>query len=172
MVFFFSHIHLYGSMHGMHGKVGFNKNWGFAWWIWLSEKGKKEVKSISQGPIFFSPSILFLINCYLQKFPALILLNNFKKINLFMHLFICLCIYVFIYLWLHWVFVAVHQLSLVAAGRDYSSLQCVGFSLQWLLLLWSRGSRCMGFSSCGVCGLSSCGSQALEHRLSSCGARA
>ena len=58
-------------------------------------------------------------------------------------------IYLFIYFWLHWVFVAVRRLSLVVASRDYSSLQCVGFSLRWLLLLWSAGSRCVGFSSCG-----------------------
>ena len=43
-------------------------------------------------------------------------------------------------------------------------LRCAGFSLQWLLLLQSTGSRHMGFSSCG--------SRALECRLSSCGARA
>ena len=55
-------------------------------------------------------------------------------------------------------------LSLVVAGRSYSSLWCAGFSLQWLLLLWSMGSRRAGFSSCG--------SWALEHRLSSCGTRA
>ena len=29
----------------------------------------------------------------------------------------------FIYFWLHWVFVAAHGLSLVAASRGYSSLQ-------------------------------------------------
>ena len=46
--------------------------------------------------------------------------------------------------------------------RGYFSLQCAGVSLQWLLLLWSMGSRRAGFSSCG--------SRALEHRLSSCGA--
>ena len=40
-------------------------------------------------------------------------------------------------------------LSLVAASGDYSSLQCVGFSLQWPLLLRSTGSRHVGFSSCG-----------------------
>ena len=40
------------------------------------------------------------------------------------------------------------------------SIFCVGFSLRWLLLLQSTGSR--------TCGLSSCGSWALEHRLSSC----
>ena len=55
-------------------------------------------------------------------------------------------------------------LSLVATRRGYSLLQCAGFSLWWLLLLRSMGSRRAGFSSCG--------SQAPEHRLSSCDARA
>ena len=39
-------------------------------------------------------------------------------------------------------------------------MQCTGFSLRWLLLLWSTGSRHTGFSSCGT--------RTLEHRLSSC----
>ena len=70
--------------------------------------------------------------------------------------------YLFIYFWLHWVFTAAHGLSsLVAASGGYSSLQCAGFSLRWLLLLRSTGSRRTGFSSCG--------SRALERRLSSCG---
>ena len=56
----------------------------------------------------------------------------------------------FIYLWLHWVFVAVRGLSLVAASRVYYSLRCAGFSLRWPLLLWSTGSRHVGFSSCGT----------------------
>ena len=64
--------------------------------------------------------------------------------------------------WLCWVFVAARGLSLVVASRGYSSLRCAGFSLWWLLLLRSTGSRCTGFSSCG--------SRALERRLSSCGA--
>ena len=72
-------------------------------------------------------------------------MDNIFKINLF------------IYFGLHWVFVAAHRLSLVAASGDYSSLR-------WLLLLRSTGSRCVGFSSCD--------SRALERRLSSCGARA
>ena len=54
----------------------------------------------------------------------------------------------FIYLWLRWVFVAVHVLSLVAVSGSYSLLWCVCFSLRWLLLLWSMGSRHAGFSSC------------------------
>ena len=68
----------------------------------------------------------------------------------------------FFFFWLWWVFIA-QGLSLVAASRGYSSFQCPGFSLQWLLLLQSIGPR--------ACGLSSSGSQVLEHRLSSCGTR-
>ena len=69
----------------------------------------------------------------------------------------------FIY-WLHWVFVAVRRLSLVVASGGYSLLQCTGFSLRWLLLLWSTGSRYTGFRSCGLL--------ALERGLGSCGAQA
>ena len=69
----------------------------------------------------------------------------------------------FIY-WLRWVSVAMHGLSLVAASGGYSSLWRVGFSLRWLLLLQSTGSRHAGFSRCG--------SWALERRLHSCSARA
>ena len=35
-------------------------------------------------------------------------------------------------------------------GRNGSLLRCTGFSLQWLLLLRSTGSRRPGFSSCGT----------------------
>ena len=54
------------------------------------------------------------------------------------------------YLWLRWVFVAARGLSLVAASGGYSLLRRAGFSLQWLLLLQSMGSRHAGFSSCGA----------------------
>ena len=54
----------------------------------------------------------------------------------FLNLFI-----LFIYFWLHWVFVAARGLSLVAASGGYSSLWFAGFSLRWLLLLQSTGSR-------------------------------
>ena len=73
--------------------------------------------------------------------------------------------------WLHWVFVAACGLSLVVLSGCYSSLWCAGFSLQWLLLLRSQALG-MQASVVVVCGLSSCGSRALEHRLSSCGTRA
>ena len=64
--------------------------------------------------------------------------------------------------WLRWVFLAVRGLSLVVASGGYSSLWCAGFPLRWLLLLRSTCSRRAGFSSCG--------SWALERRLSSCSA--
>ena len=48
----------------------------------------------------------------------------------------------FIYLWLCWVFIAERGLSLVVASGV--------FSLSWLLLLRSMGSRRAGFSSCGT----------------------
>ena len=69
----------------------------------------------------------------------------------------------FIYFWLCWVFIAARGLSLVVASGGYSLLRCKGFSLWWLLLLQSTGSRRAGFNSCGL--------WALELRLSSCGAR-
>ena len=57
--------------------------------------------------------------------------------------------FLFIYSWLCWVFTAARRLSLVVVSGGYSLLQCSGFSLRWLLL-WSSGSRCAGFSSCGA----------------------
>ena len=56
----------------------------------------------------------------------------------------------FIYFRLHRVFVAMCRLSLVAVSRGYTLLRCMGFSLWWLLLLRSTGSRHAGFSSCGT----------------------
>ena len=48
----------------------------------------------------------------------------------------------FMYFWLHWVFVAPQALSPVAESGTILYLQCIGFSLQWLLLLWNAGSWC------------------------------
>ena len=78
--------------------------------------------------------------------------------------FFLFLINLFIYFWPRWVFVSVRGLSLVVARGGYSLLRCAGFSLWWLLLLRNRGSRGAGYSSCG--------SWALERRLSTCGARA
>ena len=59
-------------------------------------------------------------------------------------------IYFFFFFWLRWVFIAAHGLSLVVESQGYSLLQCTGFSLRWLLLLRSTGSRRAGFSSCST----------------------
>ena len=76
------------------------------------------------------------------------------------HFYIYILLIIFFNLWLCWVFVAGAGFTLVAASGAYSLLLCARFSLRWLLSLQSTGSR--------VCGLqSSCGSQALEHRLNS-----
>ena len=40
--------------------------------------------------------------------------------------------------------------SLVAVSGSYSVGAALGFSLQWLLLLWSMGSRALGVSSCSM----------------------
>ena len=100
------------------------------------------------------------------------------------------------FFWPLWVFVAARRLSLVAASGGYSLLLCAGFSLRWLLVaehgLQAHGLRQLQHSgsvvaahrpqsvqasvvaawALGHTGFSSCGSWALEHRLSSCGARA
>ena len=69
-----------------------------------------------------------------------------------------------IYFWPRWAFVAVCGLSLVTENGATLQLWYEGFSLQWLLLLGSAGSRHSGFNSCG--------SWALEHRLNSCSTQA
>ena len=66
----------------------------------------------------------------------------------------------FFYFWLY--FWLCTGLSLVVAVEHYSLLPCEGFSLKWLLLSPSTGSRCSDFSGCGF--------RALEHRLIRCGA--
>ena len=69
-----------------------------------------------------------------------------------------------IYFWLHWVFAAAQGLSLVVESWGYSLAVFHRPLIWWLVSLSSRGSRCPGFSSCGM--------RALERTLSSCGAGA
>ena len=52
-------------------------------------------------------------------------------------------------------------LSLVSTNRCYSSLRGTAFSLQWLLVLWSTGSR-----ACGLQYLQHAGSGVVVHGLS------
>ena len=93
------------------------------------------------------------------ELQTLLCLSTAKRFPLF---FSNKFIIYFIYFWRRWVFVAACGLSLIVVSGGYSSLRCAGFSLWWLLLLWSTGSRRVGFSSCG--------SWALECRVSSSGA--
>ena len=79
--------------------------------------------------------------------------------------------YVTFYVWLLIYLFGCLGSSLLCAGflqlRRAGATLCCGAQASHCCgssLLQSRGSRCTGFSSCG--------SQALEHRLSSCGARA
>ena len=67
-----------------------------------------------------------------------------------------------IYFWLNWVFIAAHRLSLVAMSGVYSLVVVH-------VLLTAAASRAQTLVRVGF---SSCGSQALEHRLNSCGTRA
>ena len=82
----------------------------------------------------------FSVNSLIYFFIFIFIFSFFKKFIYFL----------FIYFWLCWVFIAVYGLSLVVASGGYSSLRCAGFSLWWLLLLQSMGSRRVGFSSCGT----------------------
>ena len=54
-------------------------------------------------------------------------------------------------------------LSLVVVSRGYSSLTCMGFSLQWFLLLGNMGSGCRNAGAVVV-------ALGLEHGLTTCGA--
>ena len=76
-------------------------------------------------------------------------LSFFKKINVF--------IYLFIYFWLSWVFVAAHRLSLVVVRR--ATIRCGAWA-----------SHCGGFSCCRARALGMRTSVVAARRLSSCGA--
>ena len=59
-----------------------------------------------------------------------------------------MCVYIYTYIY-RYIFFGCVGSSWLQAG--YSSLQCAGFfSLWWLLLSQSMGSRRAGFSSCGT----------------------
>ena len=82
--------------------------------------------------VFMLAAILMGVKCYF-------IVVFFKYINLFIFIFGCI-----------WSSLLRVGFSLVAASRGYSSLRRADFSLQWLLLLQSMGSRRVGFSSCGT----------------------
>ena len=101
-----------------------------------------------------SPQYIFnhWLFCLLKSLNKDIILNVLSSIftdnkSIFCYLFIFYFLILF-YFGLPWVFVPARRLSLGAASRVYSWLRCESFLLQWLLLLWSAGSRHLSFSSC------------------------
>jgi len=117
----------------MHWEINFNcRNWchlgDLNATFWSLNWGKRGRASSSRG---FIQAII--LDQDVQKHP-------FKKY---------ICIYLFIYFWLCWVFIAaqaflwLREQGLLSSCEEgsYSSLKCVGFSLPWLLLLRSTGSR-------------------------------
>ena len=117
--------------------------------LYLNKTGRKKfnVRLMAQDRASTAYHMGFLISLHPRLAPA----RNFSSISSFFFLnvsvaILFLFIYLFIYyfFWLHWVFIAECRLSLVAASWGYSSLWCVGFSLQWLLLLQSTAPRVPG----------------------------
>ena len=88
---------------------------------------------------------------YSGMIPRVELLDHMVILFNFLNVFVY-----YYYFWLCHVFVTAHGFSLATVSG--------GFSLCWLLLLQSMGSRHMGFSRCGT--------WAVECRLSDCGTRA
>ena len=127
----------------------------------------KLVFSISASPFFPSPTSFQILN-YLLSFLSPMKIRRDLIVSLkYIHIYVCVCVCLIKRI----IFGCTGSLSLcsdllylVVASWGHSVLRCVGFSLSWLLLLQSMGSRHMGFSRCG--------SWALEHQLSSYGARA
>ena len=60
--------------------------------------------------------------------------STFTFLLMFFVLFCFISLFYFTYFWLCCVFAAACGLSLVAVSGGYSSLQCTGFALWWLLI--------------------------------------
>ena len=90
---------------------------------------------VQSGGVFFffwSYNCRFMLLLLRIFYGSIVYIQKTAQVFFFFNLF-----HLFICFWLRWVFVAACGLSLVAASGGYSSLRCAGFSLRWLLLLWS-----------------------------------
>ena len=93
-----------------------------AWKIpWTEEPGRLQSMGLQKVGHDWVTSLHFCAQTWLQDFH-----RGQERADLTS---LCTSSFCKIYLWLHWVFVATHGLSLVAASRGYSSLWFVGFSL-------------------------------------------
>ena len=115
-----------------------------------SSEQHKGLKSRQQASLFKEAPISFNSEETQSLLFAWIWFPHFLKGN-FNHYLFKNFIYLFIYLF---IFGCVGSLlllrgrSLLVVSGSCSSLQCAGFSLWWLLLLRSTGSRRTGCSSC------------------------
>ena len=112
-------------------------------------------------PLFLCSSLSSCAICWLLKMGcwSLQLLLNFVFLSLILSSFVpCVlvsvirfryvCWLVFICFWLLWVFIAF--VWAFSSWSQWELLFAAGFSLQWLLLLQSTGSRHMGFRNCSI----------------------
>ena len=114
-----------------------DKYWGWVSQLWC-EESLCFFLSITLAPLWPNALISPRVRVARRKTSGYPGKFEFQKNNKSV-LFILL-----IYFWLCWVFTAMWACSLVVLSQGYSSLQCPGFSLWWLLLLWSTGSRASG----------------------------
>ena len=119
----------------------FSSHFHFSW----SCNNKEENGSHAES--YHLKAIIFISTYFLPDFIQMC--TGFYIIIIIVHMLFLKKLIYFIF---HWVGSSLLHtgFSLVVTSRGYSSLQCAGFSLWWLLLLWSTGSRHVGFSSCGA----------------------
>ena len=82
-----------------------------------------------------------------------------------------LLIYLFTYFWLHWVFIAACRLFSSCSEQGLLFVVVFGLLIAVASLVAEHGLQAHGLQQLWHAGSVSCGSQALEDRLSSCGAR-
>ena len=76
-------------------------------------------------------------------------LKNLDSISVCVCVCVCVCVSVCMCVCVLGLRCCAHTFS-ICGHWGYSSLLCMGFLLQWILLLQSMGSKCTDFSSCGA----------------------
>ena len=96
--------------------------------------------------LLFLHNFVFLLSFMDSKYPCIRTLEVVAQLTdaVFIFVVVLFCYSFFFLFWLHWVFVSVRGLPLVAASGGHSSSRCAGLSLSWPLLLQSTDSRRAG----------------------------